>query len=41
MIADNDPIAVSVYNKWYKTAMLSFPLENNEMDKLLAFLKTL
>ncbi|GEM_PF-1343242 len=41
MIAGNDPQAVELYHAWYKTSMLSFPLPDTEMDKLMDFLKTL
>lgn len=38
MIAEKDPIAVQLYNKWGKTAMTAFPLKDKDMYKLIAYL---
>lgn len=41
MIAEGDTQAVELYNKWGKTTMTAFPISDNEMDKIIDYLKSI
>lgn len=41
MLANGDKKAIATFNKWNKTSMTCFPLPEKDMDKLMAYLKTL